>query len=80
MAQARFRSRFGYDSRGRRISATDQNNKTTIYAYDTESNLTDIWDANNSHHTQFQYIPGSQLHKTICPSGKYETYVFDGKQ
>ena len=44
------------------------------------SNLTDIWDANNSHHTQFQYIPGSQLHKTICPSGKYETYVFDGKQ
>jgi YD repeat-containing protein len=25
---------FGYDTRGRRTSATDQNNKTTIYAYD----------------------------------------------
>ena len=35
---------FTYDSRGRRITATDQNNKTTTYTYDTADRLTEVTD------------------------------------
>ena len=35
---------FGYDSRGRRISATDQNNKTTFYNYDDADRLVSVQD------------------------------------
>ena len=43
---------FTYDSRGRRITATDQNNKTTTYTYDTADRLTEVTDPalNNTHY------------------------------
>jgi YD repeat-containing protein len=40
-------STFTYDSRGRRTSATDQNGKTTSYAYDTADRLTTVTAAGN---------------------------------
>jgi YD repeat-containing protein len=33
---------FGYDVRGRRVSATDQNNRTTTYTYDDADRLTAV--------------------------------------
>ncbi len=35
---------FTYDYRGRRITATDQNGKTTTYAYDDADRLTSVTD------------------------------------
>lgn len=48
----------------------------TTYKYDTESNLTDIYDANNNH-TNFSYNAFHQLQQTTFPSGYYETYTWD---
>ena len=39
---------FGYDYRGRRTTATDQNNKTTTYVYDDADRLTSVTDAANN--------------------------------
>jgi len=63
----------------RLLTVTDAQSPTagvTTYAYDTENNLTDIYDAKNNH-TQFLYYPGKILYKSIFPSTLYETYTFD---
>jgi YD repeat-containing protein len=45
---------FTYDVRGRRITSTDQNRKTTTYTYDDADRLTAVTDpANNT--TQYAY-------------------------
>src|SRR5216684_4602623 len=70
---------YGYDDADRLLTVTDSQTPTagvTTYAYDTENNLTDIYDAKNNH-TQFLYSPGKILNKTIFPSTLYETYVID---
>ena len=70
---------YGYDDADRLLTVTDAQTPTpgvTTYAYDTENNLTDIYDAKNNH-TQFLYYPGKILYKTIFPSTLYETYTFD---
>ncbi len=48
----------------------------TTYTYDTENNLTDIYDAKQNH-THFDYTNSYQLLKTTFPSSYYETYLFD---
>jgi len=72
---------YGYDDADRLLTVTDAQSPTpgvTTYAYDTENNLTDIYDASTNHnHTQFLYYPGKILNKTIFPSTLYETYIFD---
>jgi RHS repeat-associated protein len=45
---------FTYDSRGRRITSTDQNNKTTTYTYDDADRLTAVTDPANNN-TQYAY-------------------------
>lgn len=53
--------------------------RTTCYRYDTESNLTDIYDAKNNH-TQFAYNSGlnsSWLTTTTFPSTLTENYGYD---
>ena len=51
---------FTYDSRGRRITSTDQNNKTTTYTYDDADRLTAVTDpANNL--TQYAYDTENNL-------------------
>jgi len=70
---------YGYDDADRLLTVTDAQSPTngiTTYAYDTENNLTDIYDAKNNH-TQFVYLPGKILYETIFPSTEYETYSFD---
>ena len=72
----------GYDDADRLLTVTDAQTPTsgvTTYAYDTENNLTDIWDAKNNH-TQFAYWGGTghQLRSTTFPSGYTETYQWDG--
>ena len=51
-------------------------NHVTRHAYDTESHLTDIYDANNNH-TQFSWING-HIYRTTFQSGYYEGYTWDG--
>ena len=73
------RTSYGYDDADRLISVTDAQTPTagvTTYKYDTENNLTDIYDANNNH-TRFYYNTHHQLQQTTFPSGYYETYVWD---
>jgi len=70
---------YAYDDADRLISVTDAQSPTagvTTYKYDTESNLTDIYDA-NSDHTIFYYNAHHQLYQTTFPSGYYETYQWD---
>jgi RHS repeat-associated protein len=70
---------YGYDDADRLLTVTDAQSPTngiTTYAYDTENNLTDIYDAKNDH-TQFVYLPGKILYETTFPSTEYETYSFD---
>jgi RHS repeat-associated protein len=70
---------YGYDDADRLLTVTDAQSPTngvTTYAYDTENNLTDIYDAKNNH-TQFVYLPGKILYQTTFPSTEYETYSFD---
>jgi RHS repeat-associated protein len=74
------RTTYGYDDADRMTSVTDAQTPTagvTTYKYDTENDLTDIYDA-NSNHTQFFYFPGAELYKTTFPSGYSENYSFDG--
>jgi RHS repeat-associated protein len=73
-------TQYAYDDADRLISVTDAQTPTagvTTYAYDTENDLTDIWDA-ASHHTRFVYFPGQYLYETVFPSGQSETYQWDG--
>ena len=73
-------TKYGYDDADRLISVTDAqspNPGVTTYGYDDENNLTDIWDANHNH-TQFTYLPGKYLQKTVFPSGYSESYAWDG--
>ena len=75
-----FKTIYGYDDADRLISVTDAQSPTagvTTYTYDTENNLTDIYDAKLSH-THFDYTNSYQLLKTTFPSTYYETYLFDG--
>ena len=51
-------------------------NNTTQYAYDTESNLTSITDA-NGHTTQFAYNPRGWVTQTTFPSSLAESYTDD---
>jgi YD repeat-containing protein len=51
---------FGYDYRGRRISATDQNGKTTTYAYDDADRLLSVTDP-ATHVTQYNYDTENNL-------------------
>lgn len=70
---------YGYDDADRLISVTDAQTPTpavTTYTYDSENNLTDIYDAAQNH-THFDYVNGHQLQKTTFPSHLYETYAFD---
>jgi len=70
---------YGYDDADRLISVTDAQTPTagvTTYKYDTENNLTDIYDASNNH-TRFYYNAHHQLQQSTFPSGYYETYVWD---
>jgi RHS repeat-associated protein len=71
---------YGFDDADRLLTVSDAQSPTpgvTTYAYDTENNLTDIWDAKNNH-TQFLYYPGKVLYETIFPSTLSESYQFDG--
>ena len=73
-------TQYSYDDADRLVSVTDAQTPTagvTSYGFDTENDLTDIWDAAGNH-TQFLYFPGKYLYKAIFPSGQYETYQFDG--
>lgn len=72
---------YAYDDADRLVSVTDAQTPSpgvTLYVYDTESNITDIYDA-NSNHTHFDFFAGSghQLKKTTFPSGYYESYTWD---
>jgi RHS repeat-associated protein len=70
---------YGYDDADRLISITDAQTPSpgvTTYTYDSENNLTDVYDAAQNH-THFGYVSGHQLQKTTFPSGLYETYIFD---
>ena len=70
---------YGYDDADRLISVTDAQTPTagvTTYQYDTENNLTDIYDA-NTNHTHFDYNVHRQLTQTTFASGYIETYTFD---
>ena len=51
-------------------------NNTTQYAYDTESNLTSITDA-NGHATQFAYDARGWVTQTTFPSTLAESYTYD---
>ena len=65
---------YAYDDADRMISVTDAQSPTpgvTRYGYDTESNLTDIWDAKNDH-TTFTYVNNWKLQRTTFPSGLNE--------
>src|SRR5258708_29761936 len=71
---------YDYDDADRLIKVTDAQTPTpgiTQYTYDTENNLTDIFDA-LSNHTHFTYINGLQtLSKTTFQSGFIESYGFN---
>jgi RHS repeat-associated protein len=63
---------FTYDIRGRRITSTDQNNKTTTYTYDDADRLTAITDpANNT--TQYNYDTEDNL-LSITDANGHTTY------
>jgi YD repeat-containing protein len=58
-----FKTIYGYDDADRIISVTDPQSPTagvTTYAYDTENNLTDIYDAAENH-THMDGWPGLSL-------------------
>jgi RHS repeat-associated protein len=63
---------FTYDYRGRRITATDQNGKTTTYVYDDADRLLSVTDpANNV--TQYNYDTESNL-LSITDANNHTTY------
>jgi RHS repeat-associated protein len=63
---------FTYDVRGRRITSTDQNNKTTTYTYDDADRLTAVTDpANNL--TQYAYDTEDNL-LSITDANNHTTY------
>ena len=49
----------------------------TTYAFDTENNLTDIYDAAQNH-THFDYISDHNVQKITHPSGYFEQFSWDG--
>ena len=63
---------FGYDYRGRRTSATDQNNRTTDYAYDDADHLISVTDAGNNV-TQYNYDTENNL-VSITDANNHTTY------
>ena len=63
---------FGYDSRGRRTSATDQNQKTTTYTYDDADRLTTVTDAAQNT-TQYAYDTEGNL-TSITDANNHTTY------
>jgi RHS repeat-associated protein len=70
---------YGYDDADRLVSVTDAQPPTpgvTAYTYDTENNLTDIYDA-AANHTHIDYVNNNPF-KTTFPSGYFESYQFDG--
>ena len=72
-------TQYAYDDADRLLTVTDAQTPTagvTTYGYDTENDLTDIWDT-KSNHTRFVYFPGQYLYETIFPSGSAETYTWD---
>jgi RHS repeat-associated protein len=73
-----FKTTYGYDDADRLISVTDAQSPTpgvTQYTYDTENNLTDIYDA-NTNHTHMDYTAnGVWLSKITFPSGLAENYL-----
>jgi RHS repeat-associated protein len=74
-----FKTTYGYDDADRLISVTDAQTPTagvTTYTYDTENNLTDIYDA-ASNHTHFDYINDRNVQKITYPSGYFEQFAWD---
>ena len=70
---------YGYDDADRLTSVTDAQSPTagvTTYTYDTENNLTDIYDAAQNH-THFDYISDHNIQKITYPSGLYEQFAWD---
>ncbi len=63
---------YGYDYRGRRTTATDQNNKTTTYGYDDADRLISITDATNNL-TQYAYNTENNL-VSITDGNNHITY------
>jgi RHS repeat-associated protein len=67
---------FTYDYRGRRITATDQNNHTTTYAYDDADRLLSITDpANNI--TQLGYDTESNLASITDANNHTTSFTYD---
>jgi RHS repeat-associated protein len=73
-----FKTYYGYDDADRLTSVTDAQSPTpgvTTYTYDTENNLTDIYDAKQNH-THMDYNANNVwLSKITFPSGLAENYT-----
>ncbi len=76
-----FKTYYAYDDADRLTSVTDAQSPTpgvTTYNYDTENNLTDIYDA-SLNHTHMDYQPNNNwLSKITFPSGYTESYLYYG--
>ena len=76
-----FKTYYGYDDADRLTSVTDAQSPTpgvTTYDYDTENNLTDIYDASQNH-THMDYNGNNVwLSKVTFPSGYAESYLYYG--
>jgi RHS repeat-associated protein len=67
---------FGYDSRGRRTTVTDQNQNITHYGYDDADRLTSILDAANNL-TQYGYDNEDNLTSIIDGDNNHTTFTPD---
>jgi RHS repeat-associated protein len=67
---------FGYDGRGRRTTAIDQNNKQTTYAYDDADRLISVTDAGNNL-TQYGYDNESNLTSITDANNHTTNFTYD---
>jgi len=69
---------FTYDSRGRRITSSDQNNKTTTYTYDDADRLTAVTDPANSL-TQYGYDTENNLLSITDANNHITSFAYNAR-